>query len=402
MAGASDDKDHPAAADRATEAHRSRLAAFGQVAAGVAHDLNNLLQSVLTNAELLQRTRLPPDQAQRVQAIVEEAQKGNELLKRILEFSRPWVSTRRQLDLGAVLEEFVSERRSGLPRGVRLELAKQAEACPVLGDRAQLGRTMDNLLANATEAMPEGGDLRIVLSTVVASADQPPPVTGMPDGTWARIAVSDSGTGIAPGDRPHIFEAFFTRKEGQTGAGLGLAEVRGVVEQHGGYISVESEPGKGTTVAVYLPRLEASRPGVGAEPARAAARAGRTTILVADDDPVVLSIIADALVAVGHRVLRAANGREAIALYERSGDDVDLVLVDLVMPGPGGLDVLAQVRQKNPDARVVLMSGYAAGGVDDPRAEDAFAWLQKPFRIETLTAAVRGAIEGAPRPATRP
>lgn len=369
-------------------AQHRRLAAIGRVTAGVAHNLNNRIQSILMNAELFgQENELPPTASQRVQRIAEEARHSRELLRRIWAFSSEWASVRRDVDLGALLTRFVDERRLGVSDNIRIELVMSDGELRSLADRAQIERLMENLTANAIEAMPQGGRLTISLFRTVVGADGPAEISGMPEGPWFRLDVADTGTGIPAELLPHIFEP--RARVNEPSVGLGLADVRGIVDQHGGYVSVDSEVGRGTTFTVYLPELD--------DPdarGRAAARPSSDLagILVAEDDPVVLSIMADALQSEGYRVFQAANGREAVSVYERVGDQVKLVILDVVMPGLGGPEAMARIRKRDPDARVLLMSGY--GGTHDlstPPTE-LTAVLQKPFTLETLLSKVSRAL----------
>ncbi len=373
------------------------LGALGQVVASLAHDLNNRFQAILMQTDLLQqKVGLPPVVSLRSKEIAEQARQGSELLVRILEFSRKWVSDRREVDLTSLVKRFCNSLKGSTSGNIRLVMMPENPGeCKVLADAGQIDKMLENLVKNATEAMPDGGELKISLSSVVTGPERQAKNPQMPEGDWIRLRVADTGMGISAEKLPYIFEPFAKYKDRGEGLGLGLAEVRGIAEQHGGNVSVESEVSGGTRFDIFLPRMEATQRRVGSEeltpPGPGAEGA---TILVAEDDPVILSIMADGLGTRGYRVIQAANGREAINYYDRMGKDIQLVITDVVMPGIGGLEVLKQIREKNPAAKVMLMSGYA--GVQDQhlQADWYVEWLEKPFDLETLMNAVKKALSG--------
>jgi PAS domain S-box-containing protein len=233
---------------------QERMAAVGQLAAGIAHDFNNLLTSIIGYAELL---RLDPAMSEPAQAdlarIVQQGQRGAHLIRQVLDFSRKSTYRPQPLDLVRFLTESARLVQKLIPEQIMLHLEIEPVELPVKGDFGQLQQMLTNLVNNAREAMPHGGELHLRLALLGLSVNEPPPYPELPPGSWAVLSVADTGRGISLGALPHIFEPFFTTKETGQGAGLGLAQVYGIVKQHGGYIDVSSRAGQGTTFTIYLP-----------------------------------------------------------------------------------------------------------------------------------------------------
>jgi CheY-like chemotaxis protein len=258
-----------------------------------------------------------------------------------------------------------------------------------------------NLVTNARDAMPEGGELRIGLSLMEVRPAKEPPVAEMRAGEWVCLAVSDAGTGIPHEVTSHLFEPFFTTKPKGEGTGLGLAQVHGIVKQHEGYIGVETEVGRGTTFRVYLPaqRVKEVRP---EEAASAAPRGEGETVLMAEDEKKVRQMSREVLESLGYRVLTAANGREALEVYraaERAcseqGQGIDLLLTDMVMPEMGGKELIQELRKENPHLKAVAMTGYVlAEDLQELKEEGSLEVIYKPLNRNTLAQAVRHALDG--------
>lgn len=366
---------------------QERLAAVGQLAAGIAHDFNNLLQSVIMCAEMIQRRHEVSDGVgQRAQAIVDQAQRGAHLIRQILDFSRSSASRREPLALRPFLKEVVDMLRHTIPETVRIRVELPGPVPWVEADPSQLQQLVTNLALNARDAMPEGGDLEVRVGTVQVDPAGDVPVPGMGPGEWVCLEVRDTGAGIAPEIQPHIFEPFFSTKGVGKGTGLGLAQVYGIVAEHGGHIGVASTVGEGSSFRVYLPVPESRRPPKRLPmPSRDRGEGHGETVLLVEDDTQVRAATRQGLEALGYRVLEASTGTEGFEAWCRHRGEVALVLTDLTMPELGGLDLLRRLKAQDPGIKVVVMSGYPLG--DDAealRAEGVAGILAKPFSTGDL------------------
>ncbi len=376
---------------------QDRLAAVGQLAAGIAHDFNNLLMGMMMQAQLLQMKWKDESWVSGLEVIVHQGQRAAHLIQQILDFSRKSISRRGRLDLAPLLKETVKILRRTIEEHVETVLRIDAGDALVEADPTQIQQIVTNMAVNARDAMPEGGTFAIRLSRLELGPEDVPPYPDMPPGQWVVMTFSDTGSGIAPEHLPHVFEPFFTTKEVGKGTGLGLAQAYGIIKQHGGYIQAASTPGEGTVFSVYLPALDAAEETVAASPPAESSicRAHGETILLAEDELSVLQIAKDMLEFLGYQVIPASNGREALRLYERHFQDIDLVITDLVMPVMGGKELTAFLRRKNPRVKVLVVTGY-------PLKEDAgellsgenIAWMQKPFELRHLSRAVREILDG--------
>jgi PAS domain S-box-containing protein len=361
-----------------------KMEGIGRLAGGVAHDFNNLLTVISGYGGLLEN-RLAADDSRRdyVNEIKKAADRAAGLTRQLLAFSRKQIIHPKPLDLNAL----VGEMQQILQRLVGEDVEVRLSAAPSLGlvkaDPDQISQILLNLTANARDAMPEGGMLTIATSNVEAG--------GCPlAGPAVMLAVSDNGMGIAEEVRQHIFEPFFTTKEKGRGTGLGLATVYGIVKQNEGWIDARSEPGKGATFSVFLPRIDAPAPASVATHAVAAPVRGSETILVVEDhDDVRLMIIA-ALESCGFHVLHAANGRAALALAAGYEGTIDLLVTDVIMPGITGKELADQLTPLRPEMKVLFVSGYSGEVIAHRGVLDAgVAYLPKPFTPAILAAKVR-------------
>jgi two-component system cell cycle sensor histidine kinase/response regulator CckA len=370
-----------------------KLEAVGRLAGGVAHDFNNLLLGIRGYTELasraVERETDPRPYLDQTSAAVDRA---TVLTRQLLAFSRKQVLRPERLDLNDVVAEMESMLRQLAGEGIELEAVSSSEDVFVEADRGQLEQVISNLGFNARDAMADGGRLTFEVSRVESGAGRP---AGATPGACAVLAVSDTGCGMDAETVEQIFEPFFTTKE--NGTGLGLAMVHGVVTQSGGTLWVNSEPGKGTTFTIYLPLAQAA--GLSPKPAQpatvvAASAGAGETILVVDDDSQVREVVARMLEIDGYRVLRAADGDEAALVVSASERPVDLLLVDLVMPGAGGREVAARLLKAQPEAAVLHMSGYTDDGVVRRGVlERRAAFIEKPFSAEELTQRVRAVLD---------
>ena len=374
---------------------QERLAAVGQLAAGIAHDFNNILTSVIGLAQLAQMVEdVPPAAQADLGHIVQEGQRAAHLIRQVLDFSRKSVRTPLLLDLVPFLKEVTRFLQRTIPENTRIILEVVPGDYWVHADPAQIQQALTNLVVNARDAMPGGGELRVGLSTLSLQLGDQAPLPDLPPGEWVVLSVLDTGTGIPPEVVPHIFEPFFTTKEVGQGTGLGLAQVYGIVKQHDGYIDVASQVGKGTTFTIYLPvarEKEAVTPRVLAEEPPAG---WGETILLVEDAPIVRGVIQTVLEQLGYRVLTAANGPEALAVYEQHGAEIALVLTDLIMPEMSGVALLHALQAHDPAVKVVVTTGYPLGEeYRQLEGQGIAGWIQKPPDRARLARVLRRALE---------
>ncbi len=379
---------------RAQFQQQERLAAVGQLAAGIAHDFNNIMAAITLYAQMAARSEsLPQRDRERMAVIDQQARHATRLIQQILDFSRRATLERQPLDLLPLLKEQVKLLKRTLPEHIGIELEYGQDEHTVNADPTRLQQMLTNLAVNARDAMLDGGTLRIGLQRVAVEDGQAPHLPEIEAGDWIRLTVSDTGTGIPADVVPHIFEPFFTTKGPGEGSGLGLAQVHGIVGQHGGRVDVASQVGEGTTFAIYLPAL-AVRPAESPPPDVAAAPRGRgEMVLVVEDEDAVRTALVASLEQLNYRTLEAANGEEALAVLERQGERVALVLSDVVMPGMGGMALFRTLRERGCRTPVILLTGHPIKkDLDELWAQGLSAWLTKPPHIEHLAQAVADAL----------
>jgi PAS domain S-box-containing protein len=390
-----------------TERHRledqlrqsQKMEAIGQLAGGVAHDFNNILTAFgLGLGELRADRELPARLQKLVYELQEQTERATSLTRQLLMFGRRSIMDIKPTRLPGVVKGVLKMLRPLL--GERIEIAFHSEdALPwVEADTGMMEQIIVNLAVNARDAMPDGGRLSIELHAVKIDGEAAAAHPGGRDGDFVRLSVRDTGQGIDAAVMSQIFDPFFTTKEVGKGTGLGLATVYGIVEQHQGWIEVESEVGKGTQFSVYLPAKEGALPAdeIVPPPIPRQVCTGTETILLVEDEPLVRKKMATALGAAGYHVLTASDGLEATTLWAEYGPGVDLLLTDMIMPrGMTGLDLARKFRQERPELQVIVSSGYSVEQVKRDLAEDDVTHLQKPFRARDLTALVRQCIDNA-------
>jgi C4-dicarboxylate-specific signal transduction histidine kinase/HAMP domain-containing protein/ActR/RegA family two-component response regulator len=363
---------------------QERLAAIGQMAAGIAHDFNNVLFAIMTNTEVLIRDeRLPAALVDRARSIAEMARRGAGIIRQILDFSRKSVSARRPLDLSEFVSETMRLLRRAVPQNVALRFTPPGGKCGVLADPARLEQLLTNLVVNARDAMPDGGNITVSISRRLATDNR----TNQP-GQWISMEVKDSGPGIPYELQKRVFEPYFTTKGADQGTGLGLAQVLGIVQDHGGQIALQSDAG-GTAFTILFPAIEA-QPLVAEMEESVAARGSGELILLAEDEEGVREPLRDALELLGYRVVAATNGIEALTLFNEYANEVRVIVTDAVMPHMGGLELTRILRDRNPSIGTVIMSGT------EETTRRAASWgapiLQKPFALPLLARAIRDAM----------
>jgi two-component system cell cycle sensor histidine kinase/response regulator CckA len=372
---------------------QEQLAAVGRLAAGIAHDFNNLLQGIMSFSELLLgRPDMPEAAKKNLDLICQLGERAASITHQILDFTRQSTPEKQPLDLVPLVEEVGCILRDTTPAKIEFAVEREPGEMHIHADSTQIQQVLVNLSINARDAMPDGGTLTLRLSRFVLQPGVPPPCAELSPGEWIRLEVCDTGIGIPPQILPHIFEPFFTTKEAKGGSGLGLAQAYGIVRQHDGYIDVETEEGRGTTFTIYLPALGEIEPDARELPETAPRGQGQTVLLV-DDEPTVLQATGAVLERLGYGVLAAADGRDALRVFEQHRDGIDLALIDMVMPGMTGVELSRALRARDPTFKVVVTTGYPL----DERAEELrdqgiVAWVQKPVKLAQLAHALGRAL----------
>ncbi|HET6805900.1 MAG TPA: PAS domain-containing protein [Frateuria sp.] len=375
----------------ATLRQMQRLEAVGQLTSGVAHDFNNLLTIVLGNLDLIEMTVQDPKVLRRLELMRQAALRGATLTSQLLAFSRRQRLEPKVVDLNGTVEGMSELLRSTMGGSIAVAAHLQPDLWSALVDPTQIELVILNLAINARDAMPAGGSLAIQTANVTLTDEPGQPGEPTP-GDYVAISVTDTGTGMAEEVRARAFEPFFTTKSVGKGSGLGLAQVLGFAQQSGGGVRIESRPGAGTTVRVYLPRAHAGMADGGTapdNPARTQPLPQRRLALLVDDDAAVRDVTAARLRRLGFEVLEAGSGGAALDLLDRTAQ-VDLLVADFAMPGMNGVEVAQQARVRRPDVPVLFVTGYAdqtaLAGVGEERV------VQKPFRDDELERKVKAAV----------
>ena len=375
-----------------------KMEAVGQLAGGVAHDFNNLLTAIIGHLGLLQENRsLPPDMAESLAEISRAARRAANLTNQLLAFSRLQVINIRPLDLNEVITHLAKMLRRLLGEDIAMQLDFAPERLYFNGDAGMIDQVIVNLAVNARDAMPAGGTLRIATGSEVRVGRTADPLSAqVRPAPFVCVTISDTGNGIPPDVLPRIFEPFFTTKEVGKGTGLGLATAFGIVQQHHGWIEVESESGRGTTFRIWLPRLADAPETPGEEASLPPARGRGEVILLVEDEPAVREVGLKALRGQGYRVLAATNGQTALDIWAAHRHEIVLLLTDLIMPGGvSGLQLARQLQAEKPTLRVVYTSGYSREIAGKELADDeGVNYLAKPYELEKLFRIVREALDG--------
>jgi signal transduction histidine kinase len=373
-----------------------RVEAVGQLTGGVAHDFNNLLTVLIGNIELIQNAAtLDPSLAERLRAMRAAAERGAVLTSHLLAFARRQPLLPRAVDLNAVVTGMQDLLESAVGHTVKMELRLGSDLWPAMVDPTQIELVILNLVINARDATPSGG---IVTIETGNRGEAPARPEEPPEGDYVVVRVIDTGTGMTPEVQSQAFEPFFTTKPPGTGSGLGLSQVFGTARQSGGDVLIESSPGKGTSVSVFLPRALAriERPVV--QPSEVAEqRTSHAVVLAVDDDAAVRHTTADILTGLGYSVLQAASGEAALELLHQDGM-IDLLLTDVVMTGMSGPELARRARRSQPRLPIVFISGYAdpAGIAEDGQLHRL---VRKPFRPADLRRQIESALAELRAPA---
>ncbi|MBW2346716.1 MAG: PAS domain S-box protein [Deltaproteobacteria bacterium] len=373
-----------------------RLEAIGTLAGGIAHDFNNLLMGIQGNTSLLmmELDREHPHQS-RLRDIQAQVKRGAELTQQLLGFARGGKYEVRPTDPNRLVSEtcglFARTRKE-----IRIHEKYQEEIWPVAVDRTQMEQVLLNIFVNAWQAMPGGGDLYVQTENVQLSAQLALGHQVAP-GRYVKISITDTGEGMDAATLPRIFDPFFTTRGLGRGTGLGLASAYGIVKNHGGFINLYSEKGQGSTFTIHLSAAEAEVKDK--FPFKEGIMRGEETVLIVDDEEVVLEVGAGMLRTLGYRVLSASSGKEAIRMVETHGDEIDLVILDLIMPDMNGGQVFDAIQSLAPELKVLLSSGYSVNGeAQKILARGCNGFIQKPFDLAELSRKLRELLNGSGAP----
>jgi len=367
-----------------------KMQAIGTLAGGIAHDFNNLLMAIQGHADLIAMDiKSNHVHFKNLKEIERAVEQGTDPTKQLLGFARGGKYEVKLTNLNRLVARSC-EMYGRTHKEIKIHTAHQPEIWPVEVDRAQIEQVLLNLYVNAWQAMPDGGNLYVEISNVVLDEDYTKPFEAEP-GNYVKISVTDTGVGMDKETQQRVFDPFFTTKEVDRGTGLGLSSAYGIIKNHGGLISVYSEVGRGSTFNIYLPATDSQLPlSEKRDPEKEEILTGRETLLLVDDEDMVLTVGGEILGKMGYKVFLAKSGREAIEIYEKHRDEIDLIILDMIMPDIGGGEAYDILRQEDTGVRVLLSSGYSIDGQASKildRGCDGF--IQKPFKVKELSGKIR-------------
>lgn len=374
--------------------HAQKMEVVGTLAGGVAHDFNNLLQAVIgyTQILLMDKKKNNPD-LPRLNAIRHAADRAADLVRQLLTFSRKADTDLIPLDLNREVEHARQILESTIPKMIDIVIRLTGDLWMIKADPVQIEQIILNLGTNAADAMPDGGKLFIETENITLDEEYARSHLGAEPGTYVLLTVSDTGHGMDKETIEHIFDPFFTTKEIGKGTGLGLASVYGIVKSHGGYIMCYSEVGQGTTFKIYLPATEQpdmETTAIISDPPRR----GTETVLLVDDEELIRSFASQALREFGYTVITASSGEDALQIYAHKPGEIDLVIMDIGMPGMGGHKCLQEMIRMNPAAKVIISSGYSVNGQVRKSMEiGAYGYVGKPYQLTDLLNKVREVLD---------
>lgn len=368
---------------------QGRIAAMGRLAAGVAHDFNNILAVVLLQTQLLElEPALSEKNRLRLRTIAERVEYAANLVRQILDFSLNSVLNKGPVNLSLLIDEVADLVRRTFPETIRVVVEPSPQPLYAYGDFTMLKQALINLALNARDAMPDGGTLSLKVGRLEETGSKRADLYD----EWLRVTVRDTGVGIAAEALPHIFEPFFTTKEVGKGVGLGLAQVYGIIKQHGGEVSVMSRPDQGAAFFIDLPAVHPEPEARLPEPSPNSPAPVR--LLYVEDESLLRETFCDLLGLYGYEVWSAADGEEALTRYGERLAEVDLMITDLAMPGMNGVELHQQLRKRLPTLRTIVLSGYPAEHhLSHGAHEGIVAWLQKPISIAILTAQIEDVLK---------
>ena len=369
-----------------------KMESIGNLAGGIAHDFNNLLGGILGYASFAKKKMKVGDPLFHSLACIERsAGQAAELTKQLLGFARRGKYQVKPINCNVLIQDLIQFLKRTIDKRIILDVELDSHLDLIEGDETQLQQSLINICLNARDAMPSGGTLKIVTGNQTLSKGIAFKQRGWKEGDFVKITLSDTGGGMNQEIQSQIFEPFFTTKEPGRGTGLGLSMVYGIIQNHGGYIDLKSEPGQGTSFELFLPAVpEVIIEEFSPLPPEPFNTKGSETILIVDDEEVIRQLGADILEDEGYRIILASRGEEAIQIYQDHRDDIALVVLDWVMPGLGGKETFFKLRDINPKIKVLLSSGYSTNKeVGEILKEGVEGFVQKPYRDEELIKQVR-------------
>jgi len=362
-----------------------KMESIGILAGGIAHNFNNILMGVQgrTSLMMIDKDTSDPDN-EHLKGIEEYVKNAVELTRDLLGFARGGKYDVKPTDLNALIKH--ENRMFGrTKKEIRVQGEYENDLWAVDVDQGQIRQALLNLYVNASQAMPSGGGLHIQTKNVTLDEEYIKPIAVAP-GRYVKVSVTDSGVGMDAATREKIFDPFFTTRDVGQGSGLGLASVYGIIKNHGGFINVYSEKGTGTTFNIYLSASEKETMEEAPRPDRHEIQYGQGTVLLVDDEEMITEVGQAMLESLGYRVFTAGSGQEALALYEKQKDEIDLVILDMIMPGMGGGETFDRVKKMGGDVRVILSSGYSINGqAKEIMDRGCIGFIQKPFSMEALS-----------------
>lgn len=377
--------------------HEMKMDAVGKLAGGVGHDFNNYLTVIINEAEMLREAfAASPEHVAQASAIVQTATRASGLMRQLLAVSREQTLNLANLAANALIAEAAERAETESDSRVKIVVHQSSEPLWVSADPQSLASVLDAITTNARQAMPEGGTLSLEVAAAVLSETDRPSLGNTPGfqpGKFALFAVSDTGVGMTEDVRRRVFEPFFSSRPKGKGNGLGLATVYGIVRQHGGFVSVDSEPELGATFRVFLPQIEQPAPPAPA-PAPRLVPSGGETILVAEDEPMVRHVAVRVLEHFGYNVLEAENGVDALKVAENFDGDIHVLFTDMVMPEMDGKELAERLTEQRPETKVIFTSGYTADRLAETGLDiTGGAFIQKPFNRKAVARIVREVLE---------
>jgi len=372
--------------------HAQKMESIGQLAGGVAHDFNNILTTIMGYSSSMKKVpELSEKIRKRVEEIEKASQRGAELTKQLLTFSRKQTPRLETINLNEVINGSLGFLKRTLPPTITIESKLSPDLGLVSADSGQMQQILMNLCVNSRDAMPGGGKIRIETENIQIEVEYIRNHFYAKPGPFVLLTFTDTGEGIKKELLSRIFEPFFTTKSVGKGTGLGLSIVYGIVKNHKGFINVYSEKGKGTTFKIYLPqttgRVKAKSE---AEPV---IKGGNETVLIVEDEDMILNLVFSLLGELGYKCYTAANGLEGLKVYQEKGSEIDLVILDIVMPKMNGPELFVEIRKINPEAKVIMSSGFSLENEDDLLAQGVKVFIPKPYQIKVLARVVREVLD---------
>ena len=379
-----------------------RMESIGTLVGGIAHDLGNLLVPILLGVKVLSQKHTADEKTMRtLDMIRRSAQRGSDMVKQVLAFARGVEGERVPLNLEHIVQEVERITEETFPAGVTVDVQVANGLPMVTGDSTQLQQVLMNLCVNARDAMPSGGRMLVQVDECDIDEEIAHAAPDSQSGTYVRIRVSDTGTGIPPDVLDKVFEPFFTTKPSGKGTGLGLSTVYSIIKSHGGFVDVKSEQGRGTTFCVYVPTAKPSLAERREDVATPAQNGNGETILLVDDEEFILETASETLAEAGYNVLTAENGREAYLMCESRMDDIDVVVTDLMMADGDGFELMKLLRRRDVDVPIIAISGMAANKSQEALDAGANLFVSKPFTADKLLSSIQLVLPaGKKEPAT--